>query len=393
MNVLDIVLLVAAAVYALSGYQQGFLMGATSTVGLLLGGFLGAQLTPPLLDGFDPGLAVSIAALLIVLAGAVVGQAVGAFVGAQLRRRITWQPARIIDALSGAALSVAAMLLIAWVLGVAASGAQLHGLNQAIRTSVVLSSVDEAVPGATSRVLSTFNSLVDSSRFPRYLEPFAPERIKDVPAPSAGVVDSPGVEQAGPSVVKVVGSADECGRTVEGTGFVFARGRVMTNAHVVAGVEDPVVTVGDHSYRADVVHYDADVDVAVLRVRRLEVVPLRFARTPAASADSAAVLGFPENGPYDVQPARVRDRQTLRSPDIYSEGTVSRDTYSLYAMVRQGNSGGPLVSPNGEVLGVLFAASVTDASTGYALTAGQVAEAAQDGSHATTEVSTGACVL
>lgn len=167
----------------------------------------------------------------------------------------------------------------------------------------------------------------------------------------------------------------------------------MTNAHVVAGVDDPVVTVADDDYRAEVVHYDADVDVAVLRVRQLDVAPLPFARTPAASEDSAAVLGFPENGPYDVQPARIRDRQTLRSPDIYSEGTVSRDTYSVYAIIRQGNSGGPLVNPDGEVLGVIFAASVTDTSTGYALTAGQVAEAAENGAHATNEVSTGACVL
>lgn len=393
MNALDIVLLAIAALYALSGYQQGFVVGSASTIGLLLGGFLAAQLTPILLDGFDPGIAVSIAALLIVLAGAFLGQAAGAFVGGQLRRRITWRPARVVDALSGAALSVAAMLLIAWVLGVAASGAQLHRLNQAVRTSVVLGSVDDALPGGTTRVMATFTSLVDSSKFPRYLEPFTPERIKDVPAPLPAFAQSAGVREAGRSVVKVLGSADGCGRTLEGTGFAIGRGRVMTNAHVVAGVDDPVVAVAATSYRAQVVHYDPEVDVAVLRVPSLGVAPLRFAARPAESEDPAAVLGFPENGPYDVQPARVRDQQTLRSPDIYSEGTVSRDTYSIYAMVRPGNSGGPLVNSGGEVLGVIFAASVTSKNTGYALTADQVSEAAVDGSAATSEVSTGPCAL
>lgn len=393
MNALDIVLLLVAAIYALSGYQQGFVVGSASTVGLLLGGFLGAQITPLLLEGFAPGLSVSLAALLIVLALAFIGQSAGAFAGGQLRRRITWQPARTVDALSGAALSVVAMLLIAWVLGVAASGTQLPRLNQVIRSSVVLGSVDDAIPGGTSRILSTFNSLVDSSKFPRYLEPFAPERIKDVPAPSPEVVQSADIREAGRSVVKVVGSADDCGRTLEGTGFAFGRSTVMTNAHVVAGVDNPVVTVGANSYRSEVVHYDPDVDVAVLRVPRLDLPSLRFATTPAVSEDSAAVLGFPENGPYDVQPARVRDQQTLRSPDIYGEGTVSRDAYSIHARVRQGNSGGPLVNFEGEVLGVIFAASVTSPNTGYALTADQVSGAAAQGRAALTEVSTGSCTL
>ncbi|MBA3265229.1 MAG: MarP family serine protease [Nocardioidaceae bacterium] len=393
MSALDIVLVVVAAIYALSGYRQGFIVGAASTGGLLLGGFLAATLTPLFLDGFQPGFSVSVAALLIVLAGAFLGQAVGAFVGGELRRRITWRPARIVDALSGAALSAVAMLLIAWVLGVAASGAQLRGLNEAIRSSAVLGSVDDAMPSGTSRVLSTFNSLVDSSGFPRYLEPFAPERIKEVPAPTPGTVSSAGVRRAGRSVVKVLGSADDCGRALTGSGFTVGRGTVMTNAHVVAGVANPVVAVGENSYSARVVHYDPQVDVAVLRVPRLHLPPLKFATTPAVSEDSAAVLGFPENGPYDVQPARVRDQLTLRSPDIYGEGTVSRDTYSIYAKVRQGNSGGPLVNSSGEILGVIFAASVTDARTGYALTAGQVSAAAEDGSTATNPVSTGACTL
>jgi hypothetical protein len=130
MNALDVALIASVVIYALAGYQQGFLVGSASTFGLLIGGFAGVRIAPMLLDGFAPGLSISIAALLIVLACAFLGQAAGSFLGTQLRARVTWQPARVIDALSGAALSVAAMLLIAWALGVAASGAQLRTLNQ-----------------------------------------------------------------------------------------------------------------------------------------------------------------------------------------------------------------------------------------------------------------------
>ncbi|MEP6665871.1 MAG: MarP family serine protease, partial [Nocardioidaceae bacterium] len=276
MNALDWVLLLFVMVYALSGYQQGFIVGSASTFGLLLGGFIGVQVTPMLLDGFDPGVSVSLAALLLVLAGAFVGQAAGAYAGSQLRSWITWRPAHVVDAISGAALSVVAMLLIAWVLGVAISGAEMRGLNQEVRTSVVLGSVDKALPGGSDRVLSAFNSLVDSSLFPRYLEPFTPERIKDVRPPSSQVATRPGVVAAEASVVKILGAADSCDRTLEGSGFVFDRGRVMTNAHVVAGVDNPDVRIGETDYAATVVYYDPDVDVAVLAVPDLPAPALQF---------------------------------------------------------------------------------------------------------------------
>jgi S1-C subfamily serine protease len=392
MNALDVILVVSVVIYAFAGYQQGFLVGSTSTFGLLLGGFAGVRVTPLLLDGFAPGLSISLAALLIVLACAFLGQAAGSFLGAQLRARVTWQPARVIDALSGAALSVAAMLLIAWVLGVAASGAQLRTLNQEVRSSVILGAVDRALPGGSDRVLAAFNALVDSSRFPRYLEPFAPERIKKVPPPSSAVVKRQAVIADAASVVKVLGSASSCSRTLEGSGFVYADGRVMTNAHVVAGVADPVVRINDTDYPANVVYYDPDIDVAVLSVPDLDAPALTFDDT-AESGDQAAALGYPENGPYVASPVRVREQRTLRSPNIYGDETVYRDTYSLYAQVRPGNSGGPLVDTGGEVIGVIFAASVTDANTGYALTADQVATAAQAGSKADSAVDTGDCAL
>jgi S1-C subfamily serine protease len=164
----------------------------------------------------------------------------------------------------------------------------------------------------------------------------------------------------------------------------------MTNAHVVAGVDRPDVIVGDREVRATVVYYNPDIDIAVLAVDGLQGRPLRFDRDGRAR-EAAAVLGYPQDGPYDVQAARIRGEQRLRSPDIYGDGTVVREVYSLRSLVRPGNSGGPLVSSAGRVLGVIFAASVTDTATGYALTADQVAQAAAQGLMNRSAVDTGSC--
>lgn len=392
MNALDVILVICGVIYALTGYQQGFVIGSCATAGLVVGGFVGIQITPRLLAGFDDSLRVSVTALVIVLILAFVGQGLGAIVGQQLRRRVVWRPARLVDAFSGAALSVAAMLVIAWVLGVAASGARLDGINQEVSGSRVLGAVDKAMPSGSDRLLSAFNAVVGSSDFPRYLEPFEPERITAVPSPDAHIVASAGVRRAERSVVKVLGDAPSCSKTLEGSGFVYADHRVMTNAHVVAGVEHPIVRLSDSDHDATVVYYNADIDVAILAVPDLAAPALRFAPV-AQSGDSAAVLGYPEDGPFDAEPARIRNVERLRSANIYGDGNVVRDAYSVYAEIRQGNSGGPLVTPGGRVLGVVFAASLIDSSTGYALTSQQVASAASEGVGSTAAVSTGGCAL
>jgi S1-C subfamily serine protease len=189
--------------------------------------------------------------------------------------------------------------------------------------------------------------------------------------------------------LKVRGEND-CGRGVEGTGFVYSPGRIMTNAHVVAGVDNPHVLVGDQEVPAQVVYYNPDLDVAVLSVPGLNRPFLRFDKSGEAR-DDAAVLGYPNDGPYNVQAARIRGEQRLRSPDIYGNGTVVREVFSLRSLVRPGNSGGPLLSDDGDVYGVIFAASVTDRDTGYALTADQVAQSAAAGITSNREVDTGGC--
>ena len=389
MNVLDWLLIVLVLAYALSGYWQGFVTGAFATTGLILGGLVGVWLAPIVLGDANPSLFVSLGALFIVILSASLGQAVLQFSGARVRDRITWQPVRALDAVGGAALSAVAVLLVSWALGVAVAGAGLGGVSPMVRNSAVLGWVDHRLPDSADGVLNAFNNVVGTTFFPRYLEPFAPERIVEVgPGPQRLLTD-PDVRDAAPAVLKVRGEND-CGRGVEGTGFVYSPGRMMTNAHVVAGVDSPEVEVNGSSEQAEVVYYNPDLDVAVLELDTSGVPTLEFDRE-AKQADGVAILGYPQDGPFNVQPGRIRAEQRLRSPNIYGDGTVLREVFSLRGLVRPGNSGGPIVSSAGDVVGVVFAASVTDRDTGYAITADQVARSATTGISNDSPVSTGDC--
>ena len=391
MNLLDWLLVLLVLAYALSGYWQGFVTGAFATAGLLLGGLFGFWLAPFALGEANPSLWVSLGAIFIVILCATLGQAFLQYAGARIRDRISWQPVRAVDAVGGSVLSAVAVLLVAWALGVAVTGSRIGPITPMVRESSVLAKVDSVLPDRAYQLLQAFNNVVGTSFFPRYLEPFAPERIVSVDPPPEGIGRDPDVERAGESVLKIHGDND-CGRGVEGTGFVISRDRVMTNAHVVAGVDDPEVLVGDDSLDADVVYYNSNLDVAVLRVSGLDRDRLTF-NLEAKPNDGGAILGYPQDGPFNVQPARIRDETKLRSPDIYGNGSVIREVFSLRGLIRPGNSGGPLVNSKGEVTGVIFAASLSDSDTGYALTASAVGEAATKGVTSTHEVSTGDCAV
>jgi len=393
-NWIDWVLVLLVLAYALSGYWQGFITGAFATVGLLAGGLLGVWLAPKLLGDAAPSVWVSLGALFVVILAASLGQGILQYVGARARDKIRWQPVRFVDAVGGAALSAAAVLLVAWALGVAVSGSRISGVSNAVRQSAVLAKVNGVMPAEASGLLDRFNTVVGTSFFPRYLEPFAPERIVRVGVGPARLRKDPDVVRAGQSVFKIHGT-NSCGRGVEGSGFLYAPGYLMTNAHVVAGVSKPTVEMrdgdGGHTDTSGrVVLYDPQEDIAVIQLDSGDAAPLAF-DTSAGPRDGVAILGYPQDGPFDVEPGRIRAEQRLRSPDIYGNGTVIRSVYSLRGLIRPGNSGGPIVDSEGEVVGVVFAASVTDNDTGYALTASQVRALGAEGSGRTERVSTGGC--
>ncbi len=389
MNSLDIVLLIILFSYAVSGYVQGFVVNLVATIGLLAGGLLAIAVVPRLLSGGQPTLGTSLLALGLVIGAAAIGQAIGTYVGTDLRSSLIWRPLRWVDAVGGAALSMVAVLVAAWALGYSVSGTSIPYLSTAARGSTILDRVDTVMPARAAETLRAFNKTLDANLFPRYIDPFEDERISAVDPPDDATLQQAGVRQAAESVVKVIGVAS-CARGVEGSGFVYAPGRVMTNAHVVAGVDEPFIDVNGRRTQARVVLFNPRLDVAVLATGNLGLNPLDFANTGKAG-DDAAILGYPENGPFDARAARIRGELTLRSPDIYDRGEHVRKTFSVRGLVRSGNSGGPLVSRGGDVLGVIFAASVTDSSTGYALTSAQVANAAQRGASASARVDTGGC--
>lgn len=393
MSGLDIALLVVTGLVAISGYIEGFVLGACATVGLLAGAAIGVYGVPRLLDNFSPSVEVSFAALVLVVLLGSIGRTLGAVLGARARRRISWRPVKAVDALGGAALAAVSVLVVAWVLGVAVSGARIPSVTAAVRGSEVLAKVDDAMPADADQALQAFNRVVNTDLFPRFLDPFVPERIREVQPPDGRTSKLPAVRASYSRIAKVTGMT-KCSKALEGSGFVYAPNRVMTNAHVVAGMDDPKVEVNGKEYEGTVVLFDPGIDVAVLYLPKLELKPGEQPLTLDSSGKaeaSAVVLGYPENGPFAAEPARIRSEERLRGPDIYGDRTVTRQVFSIWASVRPGNSGGPLISPRGTVYGVVFAASVEDTRTGYVLTADQVAQAAATGAKATEEVSTRSC--
>ncbi|MGK5631328.1 MarP family serine protease [Streptomyces sp. URMC 123] len=399
MNVLDILLLVAAVWFAVVGYRQGFVVGILSVIGFIGGGLIAVYLLPVIwgqvTDNARPGTGAAVAAVIVVIVCASVGQAFTTHLGNKLRRHITWSPARALDATGGALVNVVAMLLVAWLIGSALAGTSLPTLGKEVRNSKVLLGVSRVMPEQANTWFADFTSVLAQNGFPQVFSPFSNEPITSVPPPDPRLAGSPVVARAQGSVVKVVGTAPSCGKVLEGTGFVFAPNRVMTNAHVVGGVDEPTVQVGGEGrrYDATVVLYDWERDIAVLDVPALKAPALPFAEGDARSGDDAIVAGFPENGAFDVRAARVRGRIQANGPDIYHRGTVRRDVYSLFATVRQGNSGGPLLTADGQVYGVVFAKSLDDANTGYALTADEVREDIVRGRSAQGPVNTQGCAL
>jgi S1-C subfamily serine protease len=386
---LDYALLIITGLVAISGYIEGFVLGACATLGLLGGAAVGVWGVPRILDNFSPSVSVSFAALVLVVILASIGRTIGAVLGSRLRNKVSWRPVKFVDALGGAALAAVSVLIVSWVLGVAVSGARIPSVTSAVRGSQVLAKVDQVLPNRADQALQAFNDVVNTDLFPRFLDPFVPERIRETQPPDGEIARQKPVRDAYTRIAKITGVAN-CSRGLEGSGFVYAPQRVMTNAHVVAGVGAPQVEVNGRSYEATVVVFDPEVDIAVLFVPDLKLTPLSFDFTAKAD-DPAVVLGYPENGPFDSEPARIRSEERLRGPDIYGDKTVTREAFSIWASVRPGNSGGPLLSSKGTVYGVVFAASVEDNRTGYVLTADQVSDDAREGMTATQEVSTQTC--
>jgi S1-C subfamily serine protease len=260
-----------------------------------------------------------------------------------------------------------------------------------VRQSALVQAVNQAVPNSVRSVYNSLREAIDRRGLPDVLDPLTPTRARRVPPPDATLVNSPVVGKVKGSVVQIRGIAASCSRQIDGSGFVYARERVITNAHVLAGVSRPVVTAEGHHYPATPVYVDEETDIAVLAVPGLPEVPLTFATTPVGSGASAIIMGYPGGGKLYIGAARVRDRGAISGPDFRNQRTVVRDVYALNGSVRAGNSGGPLFDTHGHVLGVVFASAIDDPQTGYALSDREIGTAVAKGRTATAPVDTGPC--
>jgi S1-C subfamily serine protease len=384
----DVVVLGLLVLYLVAGLRRGAVAGLLSLLGLVGGAALGLLVVPALAGGLEPGVRRSLLVLAGIVALAALGQLVGDLVGRRGRRSLPEGAARAVDSALGAAVSVVVVAVLLTVLLAAGRGAPVPALSRAVAASAVAQTLDRLVPDAVTGAADGLARSV-AGDFPRAFAGFAPEIIVPVAPPDPAEVGDVAARVGG-STVKVSGPTDGCGTVQEGSGFVVAPGRVVTNAHVVAGVPEPVVQVLGQGLDATVVLFDPERDLAVLAVPDLSAAPLPRG-ADLGPGDSAAVLGYPLDEPYTSSPARVRQVLDAAGEDIYGDPGVTREVYSLYATVRQGNSGGPVVDPQGRLVGVVFAASLDDPSTGYALTLAESAPVLDQAAGLSSRVSTGPC--
>jgi Trypsin-like peptidase domain/Colicin V production protein len=381
MTVVDWIIVAFTLLMGAWGYAQGLIVGALSLAGFLGGAFLGSRLGPLVLSG---GAHSPYAPLVALIGAFLIGGVLASgleVLGFRLRRRL---PAGlgVLDGVGGALLIAAAGLLVCWIAGaVALQTPGARGLRKDIQRSAILKVLNDELPPSGP----ILNALARFDPFPQIAGP-AP----GVPPPTSKVARDPDVKRAGRSTVKVLGTA--CGLGVEGSGWVAKPGVVVTNAHVVAGETDTTVQVQGTGtpYPAQAIWFDSTNDVAILRVEqiagRAEPLPMDVNSKPGTPA---AILGFPENGPFDVQPARLGQTTVVRTQDAYGRGPVMRKITSLRGKVRSGNSGGPVVDSRGRVLTTIFAASLgRGVRTGFGVPDSIVASALRQARGA---VGTGPC--
>lgn len=396
MNWVDVLVVVLALLAAISGARQGVVIALPALIGVIGGAILGIRIAPFVVDLFaNPAAKVAFAVATVVFLVAL-GETLGVWIGRRIKHavksRVNTDKLTGIDQTLGAIVQGIVVFVVAWLIAVPLTGvAALPGLAKAINNSAVLGAVDKAMPPAAEGLPADLRKLLDVSGFPSIVDPFQKTQINEIAPPDTSLQNSAIVQQLRTSVLKIRGTASSCSRALEGSGFVVAPQRVMTNAHVVAGTDETAVETSQGRLPARVVYFDPEVDVAVLAVPRLQATPLTIASTPGQAGDSAIVLGYPLDGPYTATAGRIRSEITLQGPDIYDSRTVRRDVFTVRAQVRSGNSGGPLVNPAGEVVGVVFGASVEDSDTGFTLTTKQVSAVIDAAPTLSARVGTGSC--
>ncbi|MFR9752622.1 MarP family serine protease [Nocardia sp. 004] len=390
---LDIAVVLLALFAASSGWRQGAVASALAFLGVVLGAVAGILIAPHILVHIEEGRTRVLTGVLLIVVLVIIGEVAGMVLGRAARSGMRHPFARGMDSVVGAGVQAAAVLAIAWLLALPLATSSQPAIATAINGSRVLADVNDVAPTWLRRLPNEFSQLLNTSGLPDVIGPFGRAPITAVEPPDPSVLASPVAASLQQSVLRIRGVAPSCQRALEGSGFVVAPERVMTNAHVVAGTSSVEVDTAVGPLRATVVLFDPATDIAVLAVPGLTAPVIPRTSVPARSGDSAIVLGYPGGGRYTASAARIRETLDLSGPNIYRDGTVEREVYTVRGMVRAGNSGGPLVDTEGRVLGVVFGAAVTDNDTGYVLTLDEVSAQLNAAVGSALPVTTGSCVL
>ncbi|MCW2133781.1 MarP family serine protease [Arthrobacter sp. VKM Ac-2550] len=389
LTILDIVLILILLAYLVGGLRKGFLVTLGGIVGFVLGA-IAAFLSVPFVSMWvpDPGwrlTAIIAAAVLLV----ILGHAMGSGIGRAIRRRLDFPPVRPVDRLLGGAANVAVAALVMSMLAFSISALGVPFVSQQIAGSKVIQTIDSLTPAPVKSLLAQARSIAVQDGIPQVIDGVAP--AEPVQVPDAGA-DTAALNEAAESVVKIAGTAFQCGQNQTGSGFVIAPDRVMTNAHVVASVNEPVVEIPDgRVLPGRVVYFDPVHDIAVLAVEGLVVRPLPIG-AELADGTLAAFQGYPAGGPFQSQPATVQGLSTVLVQNIYGADPEELEVYTLAADVEQGNSGGPLLDQDGRIAGLVFAKATDDVPVGYALSLEEIQPVIDNAMVYQETVSAGQCI-
>ncbi|RLP70295.1 serine protease [Mycetocola manganoxydans] len=388
--VLDVILIAVLVVALVYGFTRGLLRVVGGIAGMIVGG-IAAFFVLPLVSTWaalsEWRVPIALLAGLLLVS---IGFSIGAALGNLIRRPLHKTPLRGIDRFLGAVTNVAVTLVVVSMLAFSAQSLSAPVLTQAMATSNVLRTLDDLTPRPVASALAQLRSTILTDGLPRLIDAVGvPSTAPSIPQLA---MDSPELTRAAASVVRITGNAPSCGSGSVGSGFVVSDDRVVTNAHVLAGVTELVVEApGELPKPGRVVYFDPVDDLAVVAVAGLDAAPLAVSPTLGAGTQ-AAFMGYPYGGPFSAQAAEVLSSGSTLVGDIYGSNPVPREISTLAANVQQGNSGGPLLTTDGAVAGVIFAKSDATANVGYALAMEEVLPVIAQAPALTDAVASGSCI-
>lgn len=384
---LDIIIPIILVLYFLMGLRSGFFTTLGTFLGLALGVCAAAWLVPLAVAAVSPQwmLPTAIGLLLLCL---VIGQWLGVIAGRSIRKVTDVTPVKGVERFFGGVLNVAACALVLVVITLSMRTVPIPSVNTALGESKTLTWMVEATPSAVKdRIDSVRNDVLTAGSIPEVKQLLYPETN----APTQQI-QSDALENASSSVVQILGAAEQCGYTSTGSGFVAGQDLVVTNSHVLSGVTSPTVQDSrGRTYPGTVVYNNPAQDLAFIRVPRLPIQPLQVANTNSESGETVTFMGYPKGGPFAAKPATVQGVGNIQTIDSETgKANPTRQVYQIAADVQHGNSGGPMLTQDGTVVGVVFA-KATEGQTGYAITASTLKQALAANGNNTTPVSTGQC--